>query len=67
MAEQLGMDPETFELVLSGEIDKKSELYDIAYTYVRKISLIENRFKYEFDPSVTESLKRRHLTLIHQY
>ena len=33
------MDPESLELVLSGDIDKKSELYDIAYTYVRKISL----------------------------
>ena len=66
-AEQLGMDPERFELILSGDIDKKSELYDIAYTYVRKIGLIENRFKYEFDPMVSESLKRRYLTLIQQY
>lgn len=66
-AEQLGMDPEDFELVLSGDIDKNSELYDIAYTYVRKIGLIENRFKYEFDTSVSESLKRKHMTLIHQY
>ncbi len=66
-AEQLGMDPEDFELVLSGDIDKNSELYDIAYTYVRKTGLIENRFKYEFDTSVSESLKRKHMTLIHQY
>ncbi len=66
-AEQLDMDPENFELVLSGDTDKNSELYDIAYTYVRKIGLIENRFKYEFDTSVSESLKRKHMTLIHQY
>ena len=66
-AEQLDMDPENFELVLSGDIDKNSELYDIAFTYVRKIGLIENRFKYEFDTSVSESLKRKHMTLIHQY
>jgi len=66
-AEQLGMDPETFELVLSGDIDKNSELYDIAYTYVRKIGLIENRFKYDFDTSVSDSMKRKHMTLIQQY
>ncbi len=66
-AEQLGMDPETLELVLSGRIDKNSELYEIAYTYVRKISLIENRFRYEFEPSVNEASKRRHMTLIQQY
>ena len=66
-AEQINMDPEHFELVLSGDIDKKSELYNIAYTYVRKIGLIENRFNNEFDASVNETSKRRHLTLLHQY
>lgn len=67
VAEQLGMDPETLELILSGSIVKESSLFDIAYSYVRKVSLIENRFKYDFDPSVDEVSKRRHMTLIHQY
>jgi hypothetical protein len=67
VAEQLGMDPETLELILSGSIDKDSSLFDIAYSYVRKVSLIENRFKYDFDPSVDDASKRRHMTLIHQY
>lgn len=67
VAEQLGMDPETLELILSGTIDKDNELFEIAYSYVRKVSLIENRFKYDFDPSVDEASKRRHMTLIHQY
>ena len=65
--EQLSMDPETVELILSGQIDSDSPLYKIAYTYVRKISLIENRFKYDFVKGVDEKSKRRHLTLIHQF
>ena len=65
--EQLSMDPETVELVLSGQIDIDSPLYKIAYTYVRKISLIENRFKYDFAKGVDEGSKRRHMTLIHQF
>ena len=67
VAEQLGMDPESFELVLSGAIDKDSELYKLAYVYVRKVSLIENRFTQEFDPSVDDRSKRQHMTLIQQF
>lgn len=67
VAEQLGMDPESFELVLSGWIDKESELYKLAYVYVRNVSLIENRFTHDFDPSVDERSKRRHMTLIQQF
>lgn len=67
VAEQLGMDPESFELILSGWIDKESELYKLAYVYVRNVSLIENRFTHDFDPSVDEQSKRRHMTLIQQF
>ena len=66
-AEQLGMDPESFELILTGAIDKDSELYRLAYKYVRNISLIENRFTHDFDASVNERSKRRHMTLIQQF
>lgn len=65
--EQLSMDPETAELVLSGEIDKESQFYEIAYTYVRKISLIENRFKYDFVNGIDEGSKRRNMTLVQQF
>jgi hypothetical protein len=65
--EQLSMDPETVELVLSGEIDKESPMFKIAYTYVRKISLIENRFTHDFVSGVDEGSKRRHMTLIQQF
>ncbi|MBE9489718.1 MAG: DUF3822 family protein, partial [Bacteroidetes bacterium] len=40
-AEQLKLDPEKFELIFSGDADKESELYKIAYTFIRNISLIE--------------------------
>jgi hypothetical protein len=65
--EQLSMDPETVELVLSGQIDIDSPLYKIAYTYVRKISLIENRFKYDFVNGIDEVAKRRNMTLVQQF
>lgn len=39
--EQLALDPETLIVALVGEISKESALYDIAYTYIRNVS-IEN-------------------------
>lgn len=66
VAEQLKLHPETLELVLMGSVDKESPLYEIAYKYVKNVSLIENRFPCEFDPIFTESDKREHYLLINQ-
>ncbi|MDV7188428.1 DUF3822 family protein [Lutibacter sp. TH_r2] len=40
-AEQLELNPEEFELKLSGEIEKESELYTVCYQYIRNISFLE--------------------------
>jgi hypothetical protein len=66
-AEQLGLNPENFELILSGSIVKESELFKMAYTYVRKVSLLENRSKFKFPAHIDEDAKRKHLTLLNQY
>ena len=66
-AEQLHLNPEKFELVLSGIINEQSELFQIAYTYIRKVSLLENRFEFKFPKTITEETKRRHFILLNQY
>ena len=66
-AEQLKLNPEKFELMLLGRIEKEDELYEIAYKYVRNVSLIENRSKYSFDDQITESDKRTYFSLLNQY
>ncbi|HET8753005.1 MAG TPA: DUF3822 family protein [Salinimicrobium sp.] len=48
-AEQLELDPQEFELILLGNITQNSDYYDIAYTYIRKISFLETSFGYIFD------------------
>ena len=40
-AEQLSLNPEEFSLVLLGDIEKESDLYTIAYQYIRNISFYE--------------------------
>jgi len=66
-AEQLQLNREKLELIFSGLIDKESDLYQIAYTYVRNVSLLENRSKYSFDSELTEETKRTYYTLLNQY
>lgn len=44
IAEQLQLNPETFQLQLSGCISKDDSFYDIAYKYIRNVSL-ENQDK----------------------
>jgi len=66
-SEQLKLNPEKFELVLLGNIEKDDELYNIAYTYVRNVSLLENRSKFQYDDSFTEIDKRKYYTLLNQY
>ena len=66
-AEQLNFNPEKFELVLSGTITKGDAFYEIAYKYVRNISLLENRSKYSFSTLFSEEIKREYYTLLNQF
>ncbi len=66
-AEQLKLNPEKFELVILGAIEKDDELYKMAYTFVRNVSLLENRSKYLYDDTFTEIDKRKYYTLLNQY
>ncbi len=47
-AEQLKLNPETFELVFTGNIDSKDELYKIAFKYVRFVFFSKRIDSYKF-------------------
>lgn len=66
-AEQLQLDPEKFECVLLGEVSKDDALYSMAYKYIRKVSLLENRYSYSFPKSIDEDSKRRNFTLLNNF
>lgn len=50
-SEQLGLNPENFELIFTGDIDDKSDLYDITFKYVRFVSFAKgmNTFRFAED------------------
>ncbi|WP_396195471.1 DUF3822 family protein [Flavobacterium sp.] len=61
-AEQLQLNPESFKLELLGKIFEGDLLYDIAYQYVRNVSLFEvSSIQNQF----TEAENREHFILLH--
>lgn len=63
-AEQLNLNPEEFELILLGDIEKESKLYAIAYQYIRNVTF--------YTPNNTalqlnEISPHSHFTLLNQF
>jgi hypothetical protein len=48
-AEQLELNPEEFPLVLIGNVSKNDDLYNMAYTYIRHVSIHENKPSFTLD------------------
>ena len=50
VVEKLGMNPETVELLISGEVDKHSALLDLVVKYVRYVQFVKRNedFRYSF-------------------
>jgi hypothetical protein len=47
-AEQIGLNPESFELIFLGNIDSKDELFTIAYKYIRFVFFGKRLDSYKF-------------------
>lgn len=66
-AEQLNFNPEYFELVLMGNVIKNDALYEIAYQYIRNVTLIESRSNLVLNDSFTDDIQRQFYILLHQF
>jgi hypothetical protein len=62
-AEQLDLDPSSFELILLGRIREKSDYYEIAYTYVKEIKFLQSSFGYIFNGKEEPPKGYMHYTL----
>ncbi|MBD0822594.1 DUF3822 family protein [Aestuariibaculum marinum] len=63
--EQLNLNPETFQLILLGQIEEGDELYNIAYKYIRFVSFGGRNENYNFVE--TPKSKHSNFTLIHSF
>ena len=61
-AEQLQLNPEYFPLEFIGNITEEDDYYQIAYTYIRNVSLFKAPTT---DPNWTEEENRAHFILLH--
>lgn len=62
-AEQLDLDPSSFELMLLGRIKKNSDYYDIAYTYVKEIKFMNTAFGFLYNAKEEPPKGYMHYTL----
>jgi len=63
-AEQLNLNPEEFELILMGDIEKESELYDIVYQYIRNVKFyVPDNAALQLNEMPSHS----HFTLLNQF
>lgn len=65
--EQLKMSPEEVDLVLFGEIDEPSELYQIAYHYVRNISFINPSYTFQFEDHIKPALAHQQYLILNSF
>lgn len=62
--EQLKLDPDTIPVSLIGMTVKDDELYNILYTYVRHVQIIESNYNLKFSDTVdTDNLHQHYLIL----
>jgi len=63
-AEQLKLNPEDFELILMGDIEKESELYTIVYQYIRNVKFYASN---NTSLQLNEIPSHSHFTLLNQF
>ena len=63
-AEQLNLNPEDFEIILMGDIEKESELYAMVYQYIRNIKFYSSN---NTALQLNEIPSHSHFTLLNQF
>ena len=62
-AEQLQLNPEEFPLVLLGHIAKDDELFNIAYKYIRNVSVLDASINKKISDTIASNFKRNFILI----
>ncbi len=65
--EQLHLNPETIELVLSGEIEKTNKEHSLLYTYIRNVKFASRPDNFQFSYKFEEVPSHKYFSLFNQY
>ena len=66
-SEQLGMNPENFELIFTGDIDSKSELHAITYKYIRFVFFAKRMDNFKFADDAQPNNEHDDFVIIHSF
>ena len=66
-SEQLGLNPENFELIFTGDIDSKSELYTVVYKYVRFVFFAKRMDSFKFSDDAQPDNEHDDFVIMHSF
>ena len=66
-AEQLDLNPETFELIFTGNIDSKDELYTITYKYVRFVFFSKRWDTFKYSENAQPQNNHRQFVILNSF
>ena len=62
-AEQLELNPETFEIFLFGEIDKDDDIFQICYKYIRHVEIMSAEKRFDIGSEVDKAVSRNFILI----
>lgn len=65
--EQLKLDVETVSVTLSGAIDKDDENYNILYTYIRHIEILDFYYRYRFSDAINKEELHKYFIILNSF
>ena len=66
-SEQLELNPENFELIFTGDIDSKSELYTVTYKYIRFVFFAKRMDTFKFADNAQPDNEHDDFVIIHSF
>ena len=66
-SEQLGLNPEKFELIFTGDIDSKNELYTMAFKYVRFVFFAKRMDNFKYSDDAQPDTENDDFVLLHSF
>lgn len=65
--EQLELDPEKINTKVLGKINEQSELFEILYTYVRQVDVLQPNTLYQFEDSISKEDQTTNFILLNSF
>lgn len=65
--EQLGLNPDNIPVYFTGKITDESELYLMAFTYIRHLHFLVPKYQYRFEKSIDTATIKEHFIILNSF